>query len=107
MGDVREVDNSDDAEWAVRLRHREAAAANVRNREHAQLLILVSTGEIPEEAIPTPPDPSDRTVGKRKWEKSIERWRHAIQDIIRPFGFCQQKKQSKQSAVFKAQIPQN
>ena len=34
------------------------------------MVILISVGELPPSGAPTPPDPDDRSLGKRQWEFS-------------------------------------
>ena len=78
------VDNSDDAVWNIRSKHRHAGlAAAYRSRDVVTMLIMTSTGELPVDDSLVPPDPDDRRVSKRDWELSVRAWRFAIKNFIR------------------------
>ena len=67
----RHCDNSDDIIWDRRHRHRCAGVASAhRSADVIQMLILISTEELPPEEEPMPPDPFDRNLSKRQWERS-------------------------------------
>ena len=65
------ADNSDDVVWDRRHKHRHAGLAGTyKSRDVAQMQILISVGELSPDEAPTPPDPDDRSIGKRQWELS-------------------------------------
>ena len=77
------VDNSNEKVWLRRLSHRiEGLAALHRSPECVKLMILVGTGEIDEQSVPTPPDPFDRTQSKRTWEMRMSTWRAAVRSTL-------------------------
>ena len=79
----RHVDNSNEKVWLRRLSHRiEGLAALHRSPECVKLMILVGTGEIDEQSVPTPPDPFDRTQSKRTWEMRMSTWRAAVRSTL-------------------------
>ena len=79
----RHVDNTNERVWAHRLKHRiEGLAALHRSPECVRLMVLVGTGEIDEQSVPTPPDPFDRTQSKRTWEMRMSTWRAAVRSTL-------------------------
>ncbi len=65
------ADNSDDVVCDRRRKHRHAGLAGTyRSRDVAQMQILISVFELSPDEAPTPPDPDDRSIGKRQWELS-------------------------------------
>ena len=84
MKPSREMDNSADSVWSSRHKHRHAGlAAAYRSRDVVTMLILTSTGELPADDSPAPPDPDDRNVSKRQWELQMQHWRAAVKNFIR------------------------
>ena len=84
MKPSREMDNSVDSVWSSRHKHRHAGlAAAYRSRDVITMLILTSTGELPADDSPAPPDPDDRNVSKRQWELQMQHWRSAVKNFIR------------------------
>ena len=79
----RHVDNTDETVWSRRLSHRiQGLAALHRSPECVSLMVLVGTGEIDEQSVPTPPDPFDRTQSKRPWEFRMSTWRTALRATV-------------------------
>ena len=61
---------------ARRIAHRREGVACVsRSAEYLELLLLTSTGEIPEDETPQVPDAYDTTITKRQWERYMQDWR--------------------------------
>ncbi len=80
----REIDNSDDAVWSSRHKHRHAGlAAAHRSRDVVTMLILTSTGELPADDSPAPPDPHDRSISKGRCGLQTQHWRSAVKNFIR------------------------
>ncbi len=72
-------DNTGDAVWQRRCRHRLAGVlAAQRSRDFNTRLAKLSAGEQSQEGAPLAPDPEDRSVSKRQWERSMQQWRQAI-----------------------------
>ena len=82
----RHVDNTDETVWSRRLSHRiQGLAALHRSPECVSLMVLVGTGEIDEQSVPTPPDPFDRTQSKRTWGFRMSTWRAAVRSTVSPY----------------------
>ena len=63
------ADNRDDVIWDRRYKHRSAGLAGLYNsRDVIQMQVLISAGELSRDDVPSPPDPSDRSLSKRQWE---------------------------------------
>ena len=72
----REVcDNTDDSTWDRSQKHRKAGLDAVyRSRDFIIMLSMTSTGELAADDAPRPPDPNDRSLGKRQWELGMQSW---------------------------------
>ena len=78
-----ECDNSDDVAWNSRHKHRHAGlAAACRSRDVVLMLVMTSTGELPGDDSPMPPDPYDRNTSKRQWELQMQAWRSAVKHFV-------------------------
>ena len=76
------VDNGDDAVWAVRFASRLRGVAVVQSSDdYVNIRAACAAGAIAWTMLPQAPDPADRSVGKRLWEKSLKRWRHQLKDM--------------------------
>ena len=65
----RACDNSDDANWDRRYRHRRAGVNSVyKSKDAVAMSVLIAIGELTPEDAPIPPDPYDRKLSKRQWE---------------------------------------
>ena len=60
--------NSDDEDWAVRLKTRTAAVRRVRAQYG--------------DGGPPAPDAADRQLSKRVWEKLFQAWRIQVRDSV-------------------------
>ena len=60
--------------WDEKQKHREAAVAAVMRSPQYKLLSDLQCNR----AIP--PDPTDSSIPKRRWETSIQRWRNELRD---------------------------
>ena len=62
--------------WARRLRKRRAAIAHER-RDPGTILLRILVPHL----LPVEPDPYDRTVNKRAWERSVQDWRSELKEL--------------------------
>jgi hypothetical protein len=81
---------ADDAEWQRRQSKRAASVAAIkRTPEYQRCQALDSLHPVTTGILS--PDPFDRTVSKRSWEKEMMDWRHALRamaDVWRPALNC-------------------
>jgi hypothetical protein len=76
-------DNTDDATWDRRNKHRRAGVDAVyRSRDFLIMQSMISDGELSAGDAPQAPDPNDRACGKRQWERSMRAWRDAVKNYI-------------------------
>ena len=74
--------NDEDEDWETRLGHRMRCYAFVRRSpDYIDMERLRSNGFINASQRPRSPDPEDRSVSKRAWEKQVMRWRRALKDV--------------------------
>ena len=70
-----EVQVVTEADWQRRLSHRRAVVSYVKSTWEYKASAANSSR-------PSTPNPEDRDVSKRVWEKSIKTWRRDLQDLI-------------------------
>ncbi len=62
--------------WAHRLCHRsDAVDAVKRSADYEAMVELVSSGRLDPGTRPHTPNPLDRTISKRHWERTVQDWR--------------------------------
>ena len=66
----------DEEEWARRLAHREEAVAAVKRSQDYR---LVRGARV---LRPKTPDPTDRAVSKRTWERGNQEWRKVLNHLV-------------------------
>ena len=77
----------DDAEWDRREHKRLSAVGYVKATEmYSRLLVVSGTGELADNRRPRTPDPFDRTLSKRHWERKCADWRMSLRSINQEFG---------------------
>ena len=64
--------------WERRMGHRAAGVAAVKRSK--QYVIVT---ENPNTARPRTPDPTDRKLSKRAWERRMQQWRMDLDDVVR------------------------
>ena len=75
-----------DDQWMFKFEHRfQGVCAIMRSDDYIWVRCCVSN-----ERMPCPPDPSDRGISKRAWEKQMTRWRRALSLIRRHIGSSMQ-----------------
>ena len=76
------ADNSDDVVWDRRHKHRQAGLAGLcKSRDVILMHSLISAGELSHDDAPTPPDPDDRSLGKRQWELGTVKYSSAMEAL--------------------------
>ena len=70
-------EESNEEDWQRRLAHRAAGVAAVKRSAD-----YLSVTADPNVARPTTPDPTDRTLSKRTWERGVQLWRFALRDVV-------------------------
>ena len=69
------AESSDDVVWDRMHQHRHAGLAGLyESYDMVQMHSLISVGELSHADAPTPPDPDDRSIGKRKRELSTAKY---------------------------------
>lgn len=69
--------NQNDLEWAARVERRQKALGRMKSTpEYAKALSLGKE-------MPPEPEPLDRTLSKRAWEKALFAFVHALRSMIR------------------------
>ena len=63
------------ANWQRRIRHRRAAVTHIKCTPEYVAANAHSSR-------PRTPDPEDRNVSKRSWEKSVKAWRRDLQHLV-------------------------
>merc|ERR1712039_379949 len=67
-------------DWQRRIQHRSAAVHYIKSTATYQKLAVAREQGLAEAATrPRTPDPTDRSVSKRDWEKSVQKWRSELQ----------------------------
>ena len=56
-------------------------AGTYKSRDVVQMQILISVGELSPDEAPTPPDPDDRSIGKRQWELSTVKYSSIMEGL--------------------------
>lgn len=69
------VDNAEETVWIHRFEKRRASVQAVRNTFEYKVCSVIGF-EAQE------PDPSDRSISKRSWEKLIIHWRRLLRDCV-------------------------
>ena len=72
---LSEVQVVTEADWQRRISHRRAVVSYVKSTWEYKAAAANSS-------CPSTPDPENRDVSKRKWEKSIQTWRRDLKDLI-------------------------
>ena len=72
LNDVRVVREED---WQRRIRHRRAAVNHIKCTPEYVAANAHSSR-------PHTPDPEDRNVSKRSWEKSVQAWRRDLKHLV-------------------------
>lgn len=67
----------EEVEWERRTRKRCNAVAHVKKTP--DYIEVMSRG-----LLVQVPDPFDRSVSKRQWERSVQVWRNTLRDLARP-----------------------
>ena len=62
-------------DWQRRIRHRRAAVTHIKCTPEYVAANAHSSR-------PRTPDPEDRNVSKRSWEKSVKAWRRDLQHLV-------------------------
>ena len=71
---LRIVDNTSEDDWVRRRTHRRAAISHIKKTTAYANTTLSNTASM----RPRTPDASDKEVGKRAWEKSVQKWRKEL-----------------------------
>ena len=74
--------NTDDGEWARRCEHRNACLQRVRTEEFYLVAVFAAIDEPQKFPRPVPPDPDDRLLSKRDWEKAMNDFRAQLRAIV-------------------------
>ena len=78
-GNQREVPDATEEDWTRRVEHRSNGVLYVKSTGSYQAMSRArASGRLREPPAPLTPDPTDRTVSKRRWEKSMQEWRTAL-----------------------------
>ena len=72
---LSEVQVVTEADWQRRLSHRRAVVSYVKSTWEYKASAANSSR-------PPTPNPEDRNVSKRMWEKSIQTWRRDLKDLV-------------------------
>ena len=72
---LSEVQVVTEADWQRRISHRRAVVSYVKSTWEYKAAAANSS-------CPSTPDPENRDISKRKWEKSIQAWRRDLKDLI-------------------------
>ena len=77
----RTMPEASEEDWKRRIEHRTAAVEYIQTTNQYQRFSSDREKGVEKEHTDRPqtPDPEDRTVSKRDWEKSVQRWRMALQ----------------------------
>ena len=67
-------------DWKRRIEHHTAAVDYIKTTsQYSRFAADREKGVEKDKTRPKTPDPEDRTVSKRDWEKSVQRWRMDLQ----------------------------
>lgn len=72
---LSEVQVVTEADWQRRLSHRRAGVSYVKSTWEYKTSAANSSR-------PPTPNPADRNVSKRMWEKAIQTWRRDLKDLV-------------------------
>merc|ERR1712187_230780 len=76
----RTMPEASEEDWKRRIEHRTAAVEYIKTTNQYQRFAADrEKGVEKDKTRPKTPDPEDRTVSKRGWEKSVQRWRMDLQ----------------------------
>ena len=68
-------------------KRRTAIEAIKSSQDYIELLVLMSIGQVDENARPVTPDCRDLRISKRSWESSVQEWRRKIRTCVRVSQF--------------------
>ena len=78
-GNQREMPDATEEDWTRRVEHRSNGVLYVKSTGSYQAMSRArASGRLREPPAPLTPDPTDRTITKRRWEKSMQQWRTAL-----------------------------
>lgn len=72
---ARAMPSATDEEWHQRITKREKEVETIKSLQSYKLYIEALPRELRGKGDPGTPDPRDRSVSKRTWKWSVERWR--------------------------------
>ena len=70
--------HTDDPDWLRRSTRRQAAVAAIKKKQLYVNLTFARMQGTANGDEPTTPDPTDRLISKRSWEKHMQDWRRAL-----------------------------
>ena len=72
---------AEEVAWRPRhIKRRRGIMAVKHTDVYCRILLLESTNDMDSSVRPLTPDPEDRAMSKRAWEKSMQAWRQAVKE---------------------------